>query len=72
MMGQSSCKDSSGCLTGDDEPEQEVMHVGAKATEFFRIHDRSVGVQAVPRSHTRGSQAAVTTKEKGCQTTGRR
>ena len=60
-----------GRLTEDDEPGQEVMYAGAKATEFFRIHDRNVGVQAVPRVHTRGSQAAVTTKQKGRQTMGR-
>ena len=62
---------SRGCHTGGEEPEQEVMPVGAMATEFFRIHDRSVGVQAVPRSQTRASQASVTTKHKGCQTMGR-
>ena len=53
-----------GGSSGDDEPEQEVMHVGAKTTEFFRLHDRNVGVQAVPRTHARGSQATMATKDK--------
>ena len=53
-----------GSVLQDSESEREGHQLGGSTTEYYQMFERSVGVQATSRVHTRGCQASKTTKEK--------
>ena len=49
-------------IAPDSEGKQKLL------TEFYPIDEQSIGIQAVPRTKTRGCQAVVTRRDKSTQT----
>ena len=57
-----------GSVLQDSESEREGHQLGGSTTEYYQMFERSVGVQATSRVHTRGCQTSKTTKDKTTQT----